>query len=79
MPATEAPTLSLAEWLVLCLVCEKPQHGFAIARLLGSDAMRSDAQARANRPALATRSRRPARPVLLTRFAMWVSTVLREI
>ncbi len=37
MPETEAPTLSLAEWLVLCLVCEKPQHGFAIARLLGSD------------------------------------------
>ena len=37
MPATEEPTLSLAEWLVLCLVCEKPQHGFAIARLLGSD------------------------------------------
>ena len=37
MPATEEPTLSLAEWLVLCLVCEKPQHGFAIARLLGTN------------------------------------------
>jgi DNA-binding PadR family transcriptional regulator len=37
MPATEEPTLSLAEWLVLCLVCEKPQHGFAIARLLGAN------------------------------------------
>ena len=37
MPATEEPTLSLAEWLVLCLVCERPQHGFAIARQLGSD------------------------------------------
>ena len=37
MPATNEPTLSLAEWLVLCLVCEKPQHGFAIARLLGSN------------------------------------------
>ena len=37
MPATDEPALSLAEWLVLCLVCEKPQHGFAIARLLGSD------------------------------------------
>jgi DNA-binding PadR family transcriptional regulator len=30
-------TLSLAEWLVLCLVCEEPRHGFAIARLLDSD------------------------------------------
>ena len=29
-------TLSLAEWLVLCLVCEEPRHGFAIARLLDS-------------------------------------------
>src|SRR5262245_56683578 len=37
MPATEEPSLSLAEWLVLCIVCEQPQHGFAIARLLGSD------------------------------------------
>jgi DNA-binding PadR family transcriptional regulator len=36
MPATDEPALSLAEWLVLCLVCEKPQHGFALARLLGS-------------------------------------------
>ena len=34
MPVTDEPALSLAEWLVLCLVCEKPQHGFAIARLL---------------------------------------------
>jgi DNA-binding PadR family transcriptional regulator len=31
------PELSLAEWLVLCLVCEEPRHGFAIARLLDSD------------------------------------------
>jgi DNA-binding PadR family transcriptional regulator len=37
MPASAEPSLSLAEWLVLCLVCEKPQHGFAIARLLGAD------------------------------------------
>jgi DNA-binding PadR family transcriptional regulator len=37
MPATKEPTLSLAEWLVLCLVCETPQHGFAIARLLGTN------------------------------------------
>ena|SRR5579863_1426718 len=31
------PTLSLSEWLVLCLVAEEPRHGFAIARLLDSD------------------------------------------
>lgn len=31
------PALSLAEWLVLCLVCEEPRHGFAIARLLDSE------------------------------------------
>lgn len=29
--------LSLAEWLVLCVVCEEPRHGFAIARLLDTD------------------------------------------
>jgi DNA-binding PadR family transcriptional regulator len=33
----EEPALSLAEWLVLCLVREQPQHGFAIARLLEAD------------------------------------------
>jgi DNA-binding PadR family transcriptional regulator len=32
----DEPVLSLAEWLVLCLVCEEPRHGFAIARLLES-------------------------------------------
>jgi DNA-binding PadR family transcriptional regulator len=37
MSATEEPALSLAEWLVLCLVCEQPRHGFALARLLGHD------------------------------------------
>jgi PadR family transcriptional regulator AphA len=37
MAASEARSLSLAEWLVLCLVCEQPRHGFAIARMLGSD------------------------------------------
>jgi DNA-binding PadR family transcriptional regulator len=37
VPDTAEPSLSLAEWLVLCLVCEKPLHGFAIARLLGPD------------------------------------------
>lgn len=30
------PALSLAEWLVLCLVSEESRHGFAIARLLDS-------------------------------------------
>jgi len=36
-PGHGEPALSLAEWLVLCLVCEEPRHGFAIARLLDSD------------------------------------------
>jgi PadR family transcriptional regulator AphA len=36
-PGHGEPTLSLAEWLVLCLVCEEPRHGFAIARLLDSN------------------------------------------
>jgi PadR family transcriptional regulator AphA len=34
-PARKGPSLSLTEWLVLCLACEGPTHGFAIARLLG--------------------------------------------
>jgi DNA-binding PadR family transcriptional regulator len=33
----EEPALSLAEWLVLCLVGEEPRHGFAIARLLDAE------------------------------------------
>jgi DNA-binding PadR family transcriptional regulator len=37
MSAGQDPPLSLAEWLVLCLVCEKPMHGFALAALLGPD------------------------------------------
>jgi DNA-binding PadR family transcriptional regulator len=37
MSPPEERSLSLAEWLVLCLVCEEPRHGFAIARLLDSD------------------------------------------
>ncbi len=37
MTAPGARSLSLAEWLVLCLVCEQPTHGFSIARLLGTD------------------------------------------
>src|SRR5260370_429162 len=37
MPADEELSLSLAEWLVLSLVCEEPRHGFAIARILGRE------------------------------------------
>jgi PadR family transcriptional regulator AphA len=37
MPEPEERSLSLAEWLVLCLVCEKPRHGFDIARVLGRE------------------------------------------
>lgn len=35
--APSQPALSLTEWLVLCLACEGPTHGFAIARQLGQD------------------------------------------
>jgi DNA-binding PadR family transcriptional regulator len=35
MSAEQAPPQSLAEWLVLSLICEKPTHGFALAALLG--------------------------------------------
>jgi DNA-binding PadR family transcriptional regulator len=34
MPQQRERGLSLAEWLVLCLVSEGPTHGFAIAGLL---------------------------------------------
>jgi PadR family transcriptional regulator AphA len=34
---SEEPSLSLAEWLVLSLVCEGTTHGFAIAALAGPD------------------------------------------
>jgi DNA-binding PadR family transcriptional regulator len=37
MPAASQPRLSLGEWVVLCLVCEAPTHGFALARILGAD------------------------------------------
>jgi DNA-binding PadR family transcriptional regulator len=37
MPQQQEPGLSLAEWLVLCLISEGPTHGFAIASLLGDD------------------------------------------
>jgi DNA-binding PadR family transcriptional regulator len=34
MQRRQGPGLSLAEWLVLCLVSEEPAHGFALALLL---------------------------------------------
>jgi DNA-binding PadR family transcriptional regulator len=34
MPDAGEPALSLSEWLVLCLICEGPTHGNAIAGLL---------------------------------------------
>jgi DNA-binding PadR family transcriptional regulator len=37
MPQQRRPELSLAEWLVLCLVSERAMHGFAIAGLLADD------------------------------------------
>jgi len=37
MSAEQDAPLSLAEWLVLCLVCERPVHGFALAALLGPE------------------------------------------
>jgi DNA-binding PadR family transcriptional regulator len=37
MPRQRGPGLSLAEWLVLCLVSERPMHGFALAGLLAED------------------------------------------
>jgi DNA-binding PadR family transcriptional regulator len=37
MPRRQGPGLSLAEWLVLCLVAEEPAHCFALAALLAPD------------------------------------------
>jgi DNA-binding PadR family transcriptional regulator len=37
MSAEREPSLSLAEWLVLCLTCEQTTHGFALAALLGAE------------------------------------------
>src|SRR5258708_24455498 len=37
MAASVLPRLSLAEWLVLCLITEAPSHGFAIARTLSEE------------------------------------------
>jgi DNA-binding PadR family transcriptional regulator len=37
MPQRQRPGLSLAEWVVLCLVAEEPAHCFALAALLAPD------------------------------------------
>jgi DNA-binding PadR family transcriptional regulator len=37
MPRRHGPGLTLAEWLVLCLVSQEPVHGFALAALLAPD------------------------------------------
>jgi PadR family transcriptional regulator AphA len=37
MPYRSDRPLSLPEWLVLCLVCEQPTYGFAVAGLLSRD------------------------------------------
>lgn len=37
MGRSGVPSLSLAEWLVLCLVAEGPTHGFAIASVAGPE------------------------------------------
>src|SRR5215475_2610683 len=37
MAASSQPRLSLAEWLVLCLLAEGPSHGFALVRTLSAD------------------------------------------
>jgi DNA-binding PadR family transcriptional regulator len=37
MPRRQGPGLSLAEWLVLCLVSQEPAHGFALVALLAPD------------------------------------------
>jgi DNA-binding PadR family transcriptional regulator len=34
---TAQPSLSLAEWVVLSVICERPTHGFAIAQLTAAD------------------------------------------
>jgi DNA-binding PadR family transcriptional regulator len=37
MPETGEPQLSLSAWLVLCLICEEPSHGFPIAATLAPE------------------------------------------
>jgi hypothetical protein len=37
VPDPGARQLRLSDWLVLCVVCEQPTHGFAIAGLFSHD------------------------------------------
>lgn len=37
MPDPGEQQLLLSDWLVLCVVCEKPTHGFAVAGLFSHD------------------------------------------
>lgn len=37
VPNPDEPALSLSEWLVLCLICEKPTHGYVITGLLARE------------------------------------------
>lgn len=37
MKVRDEPRLSLSEWVVLCLVCEQPTHGFPVVALLARD------------------------------------------
>ena len=37
MPDPGERQLRLSDWLVLCVVCEQPTHGFAVAGLVSRD------------------------------------------
>jgi DNA-binding PadR family transcriptional regulator len=37
MKVPDEPRLSLSEWVVLCLICEQPTHGFAVVAALARD------------------------------------------
>ena len=37
MRSPDEPRLSLSEWVVLCLICEGPTHGFAVSASLAHD------------------------------------------
>jgi DNA-binding PadR family transcriptional regulator len=37
MTSPDEPRLSLSEWVVLCLICEGPIHGFAVSASLARD------------------------------------------
>jgi DNA-binding PadR family transcriptional regulator len=37
MKEHDEPRISLSEWVVLCLICEQPTHGFPVVALLARD------------------------------------------